>query len=169
MPLLWWTIARLVVSDRDGRRHNSEMEPQEKTASPHQWRRTTTSGPEEDHSRSRRSNGWAECREKNIGIEPMENTFLLTSLLIGHSYRVESRGSDAENKLVTTRALMRFRGPQALTDMDGFRARGSFCGSQVGCMLSVGRKGKIGIDGSCVVLARVGDQAAARGCYSPSF
>src|SRR5215469_2468667 len=62
------------------------MEPQEKTASPHQWRRTTTSGPEEDHSRSRRSNGWAECREKNIGIEPMENTFLLTFLLIGHCY-----------------------------------------------------------------------------------
>src|SRR5215469_5813986 len=63
------------------------MEPQEKTASPHQWRRTTTSGPEEDHSRTRRSNGWAECREKNIGIEPMENTFLLTFLLIGHCYR----------------------------------------------------------------------------------
>src|SRR6516162_251348 len=60
------------------------MEPAEKTASPHQWTRTTTSGPEEDHSRSRRSNGWAECREKNIGIEPMENTFLLTFLLIGH-------------------------------------------------------------------------------------
>src|SRR5262250_2217851 len=60
------------------------MEPREKTASPHQWRRTTTSGPEEDHSRTRRSNGWAECREKNIGIEPMENTFLLTFLLIGH-------------------------------------------------------------------------------------
>src|SRR5215469_2142203 len=80
------TIARLVVSDHDGRRHNSEMEPQEKTASPHQWRRTTTSGPEEDHSRTRRSNGWAECREKNIGIEPMENTFLLTFLLIGRCY-----------------------------------------------------------------------------------
>src|SRR6516164_11681020 len=62
------------------------MEPAEKTASPHQWRRTTASGPEEDHSRSRRSNGWAECREKNIGIEPMENTFLLTFLLIGHCY-----------------------------------------------------------------------------------
>ena len=81
---LWWTIVRLVVSDHDGRRHNSEMEPQERTVSPlHQWRRTTTSGPEEDHSRSRRSNGWAECREKNIGIGPMESTFLLTSLLIG--------------------------------------------------------------------------------------
>src|SRR5215471_14544052 len=60
------------------------MEPQERTVSPlHQWRRTTTSGPEEDHSRSRRSNRWAECREKNIGIGPMESTFLLTSLLIG--------------------------------------------------------------------------------------
>ena len=60
------------------------MEPQERTVSPlHEWRRTTTSRPEEDHSRSRRSNGWAECREKNIGIGTMESTFLLTSLLIG--------------------------------------------------------------------------------------
>src|SRR5215469_1348167 len=67
------------------------MEPQEKTASPHQRRRTTTSRPEEDHSRSRRSNGWAECREKNIGIEPMENTFFLTFLLIGHCYRPQTR------------------------------------------------------------------------------
>jgi ACS family tartrate transporter-like MFS transporter len=43
----------------------------------------------------------------------------------------------------------------------------------VGCMLSVGRKGKIGIvdhgSGSCAVLARVGDLAASRGRYSPSF
>src|SRR5215469_3112555 len=38
-------------------------------------------------------------------------------------YRVESRGSDAENKLVTARTFMRFRGPQALTDMDEFRRR----------------------------------------------
>src|SRR5215469_16458246 len=60
------------------------MEPQERTVSPlHQWRRTTTSGPEEDHSLSRRSNGWAECREKNIGIGPMGSTLLLTFLLIG--------------------------------------------------------------------------------------
>jgi hypothetical protein len=86
LPLNEWTIARLVVSDHDGRRHNSEMEPEEKTASPHQLRRTATSGPQEDHSRSRRSNGWAECREKNIGIEPMEDTFRLTFLLIGHCY-----------------------------------------------------------------------------------
>src|SRR5215469_1864120 len=78
------TIVRLVVSDHDGRRHNSEMEPQERTVSPlHQRRRTTTSGPEEDHSLSRRSNGWAECREKNIGIGPMGSTLLLTFLLIG--------------------------------------------------------------------------------------
>ena len=100
---LWWTIVRLVVSDHDGRRHNSEMEPQEKTASPHQRRRTTTSGPEEDHSRSRRSNGWAECREKNIGIGPMESTFLLTFLLIGslrtnrEYFRVVGRAATSPN------------------------------------------------------------------------
>jgi hypothetical protein len=63
------------------------MEPQERTVSPlHQCRRTTTSGPKEDHSQSPRSNGWAECREKNIGIGPMESTFLLTFLLIGRVY-----------------------------------------------------------------------------------
>src|SRR6516162_1389482 len=86
LPLIGWTTIRLIVFQKnDGRRHNSEMEPPEKTASPHQWRRTTTSGPEEDHSRSRRSNGWAECREKNTGIEPMESTFLRRNSLGGRS------------------------------------------------------------------------------------
>jgi hypothetical protein len=53
-------------------RHNSEMEPQERRIDSPLCtrRRTTTSGPEQDHSRSGRSNGWAECREKKIGIEP---------------------------------------------------------------------------------------------------
>src|SRR6516225_862491 len=37
-------------------------------------------------SRSGRSNGWAECREKKIGIEPKGSTFFLTSPLIGHCY-----------------------------------------------------------------------------------
>src|SRR6516164_8209347 len=102
LPLIGWTTIRLIVFQKnDGRRHNSEMEPPEKTASPHQWRRTTTSGPEEDHSRSRRSNGWAECREKNIGIEPMENTFLLTFLLIG--VRPESRLNDCLAERIPTR------------------------------------------------------------------
>jgi hypothetical protein len=31
LPLLEWTIVRLVVSENDGRRHNSEMEPQGRT------------------------------------------------------------------------------------------------------------------------------------------
>ena len=31
MPLPEWTIVRLVVSENDGRRHNSEMEPQGRT------------------------------------------------------------------------------------------------------------------------------------------
>ena len=35
-------------------------------------------------------NGWAECREKKIGIEPMGSTFFLTSPLIGHCYMGES-------------------------------------------------------------------------------
>ena len=40
MPLIEWTIVRLVVSENDGRRHNSEMEPQGRTiASPSRTRR----------------------------------------------------------------------------------------------------------------------------------
>jgi hypothetical protein len=31
LPLFEWTIVRLVVSENDGRRHNSEMEPQRRT------------------------------------------------------------------------------------------------------------------------------------------
>ena len=77
--------SRLVVSENDGRRHNSEMAPQERRIdSPLRTRRrTTTSGPEQDHSRSGRSNGRAECREKKIGIEPKGSSFLLTFPLIG--------------------------------------------------------------------------------------
>ena len=63
----------------------AEMEPQERRIdSPLRTRRrTTTSGPEEDHSWSGRSNGWAECREKKSGIEPKGRCFLLTFPLIG--------------------------------------------------------------------------------------
>src|ERR1700757_4838058 len=62
-----------------------EMEPQDTTIdSPPRTRRPIEAlGPEEDHSRSGRSNGWAECREKKIGIEPKGSTFLLTFLFIG--------------------------------------------------------------------------------------
>src|SRR6476659_9120072 len=61
------------------------MEPQERRiGSPLRTRRrTTTSGPEEDHSWSGRSNGWAECREKKSGIEPKGRFFLLTFPFIG--------------------------------------------------------------------------------------
>jgi hypothetical protein len=31
LPLFEWTIVRLVVSENDGRRHNSEMKPQRRT------------------------------------------------------------------------------------------------------------------------------------------
>src|SRR6516225_10186996 len=65
------------------------MEPRGSSVSPLRTRersralglRKTTHG-----SRSGRSNGWAECREKKIGIEPMGSTFFLTSPLIGHCY-----------------------------------------------------------------------------------
>ena len=69
----------------DGRRHNSEMEPQERTIdSPLRMRRRiTTSAPEQDHSRSGASIGRAECREKKSGIEPKRRFFLLTFPLIG--------------------------------------------------------------------------------------
>src|SRR6516225_3807237 len=65
------------------------MEPRGSSVSPLRTRersrtlrlRKTTLG-----SRSGRSNGWAECREKKIGIEPKGSTFFLTSPLIGHCY-----------------------------------------------------------------------------------
>src|SRR6516164_8949044 len=71
------------------------MEPRRSSVSPLRTRersrtlglRKTTHG-----SRSGRSNGWAECREKKIGIEPMGSTFFLTSPLIGHCYRDEFPG-----------------------------------------------------------------------------
>src|SRR6516165_3910918 len=67
----------------------AKMEPRGRSVSPLRTRkrsrtlglRKTTHG-----SRSGRSNGRAECREKKIGIEPMENTFFLTFPLIGHCY-----------------------------------------------------------------------------------
>src|SRR5215831_8690984 len=67
----------------------AKMEPRGSSVSPLRTRkrsrtlglRKTTHG-----SRSGRSNGRAECREKKIGIEPMENTFFLTFPLIGHYY-----------------------------------------------------------------------------------
>src|SRR5215469_15404336 len=65
------------------------MEPRRSSVSPLRTRersrtlglRKTTLG-----TRSGRSNGWAECREKKIGIEPMGSTFFLTSPLIGQCY-----------------------------------------------------------------------------------
>src|SRR5215469_16577687 len=71
------------------------MEPRGSRVSPLRTRkrsktlelRKTTLG-----SRSGRSNGWAECREKKIGIEPMGSTFFLTSPLIGHCYTEEIPG-----------------------------------------------------------------------------
>src|SRR5215469_1919162 len=63
----------------------AKMEPQETRihSALHTRRRIATLGSEEDHSRSVRSIGWAECREKKIGIDPKGSTFLLTFPLIG--------------------------------------------------------------------------------------
>ena len=60
-----WTIVRLVVSENEGRRDDKEM-------------RNTR-----QKDQSLRPNSWAECREKKVGIEPKESTFLLTFLFIG--------------------------------------------------------------------------------------
>ena len=103
----------------------AKMEPRGSCVSPLRTRkrsrtlrlRKTTHG-----SRSGRSIGRAECRETKIGIEPKGSTFFLTFPSIGHRYRVESRGSGAENKMVTARTFIRFRGPQALRDMDESRS-----------------------------------------------
>src|ERR1700722_3841028 len=61
------------------------MEPQGTTIdSPPRTRRPIAAlGPEEDHSRSGRSNGWAECREKKIDVQSTGRFFLLTFLFIG--------------------------------------------------------------------------------------
>lgn len=44
-----------------------------------------------------RSNSWAECRQKKIGIEPMERFFRLTFPCIGHFYDRENRGHNQDN------------------------------------------------------------------------
>src|SRR5215831_6818525 len=67
----------------------AKMEPRGSSVSPLRTRkrsrtlglRKTTHG-----SRSGRSNGRAECREKKIGIEPKGSTFFLTFPLIGQCY-----------------------------------------------------------------------------------
>src|SRR6516225_3888256 len=67
----------------------AKMEPRGSCVSPLRTRkrsrtlrlRKTTHG-----SRSGRSIGRAECREKKIGIEPKGSTFFLTFPLIGHCY-----------------------------------------------------------------------------------
>src|SRR5215470_10206380 len=80
----------------------AKMEPRGSSVSPLRTRkrsrtlglRKTTLG-----SRSGRSNGRAECREKKIGIEPKGSTFFLTFPLIGHCYIDEFRCGDVEGIL----------------------------------------------------------------------
>src|SRR6266481_3471245 len=70
------------------------MEPQGRSVSPLRTRkRSWTLGPSKTTlgSRSGRSNGWAECREKNVGIGPTGRFFLLTFPLIGQCYRPDSQ------------------------------------------------------------------------------
>src|SRR5258706_15118908 len=67
------------------------MEPQGRSVSPLRTRkRSWTLGPSKTTlgSRSGRSSGWAECREKNVGIGPTGRFFLLTFPLIGQCYRL---------------------------------------------------------------------------------
>ena len=58
-------MIRLVVSEIDERRHDSEM------------------GTTGERKQSLRPISWAECREKKIGIEPKGTAFFLTFPLIG--------------------------------------------------------------------------------------
>ena len=55
------------------------------------------------------------------------------------------------------------------TELSYLQRRNAMPNGGGGCMLSVGRKGKIGIDGPCVVLTRFGDVTALGRCHSPSF
>jgi len=91
----------------DGCRHNSEMEPLDTTIdSPPRTRRPIAAlGPEEDHSRSGRSNSWAECREKKIGARPTGEIFLLTFLFIGlfRLRRLPGPSTEIEGRIRTTR------------------------------------------------------------------
>src|SRR6516162_83991 len=67
----------------------AKMEPRGSSVSPlHTRKRSRILGLRKSTpgSRSGRSNGWAECREKKIGIEPKGSTFLLTFPLIGQCY-----------------------------------------------------------------------------------
>ncbi len=68
MPPIRWTTIRLVVSENEWRRHESEMEPQGrgKFLSASCAETNHDSGPEEDHSQieSACSSSWAECRDK---------------------------------------------------------------------------------------------------------
>jgi hypothetical protein len=87
LPLLEWTIVRLVVSENDGRRHNSEMEPQGRTTdSPFGTRRQSktlcldkTTLRVRVHVQTVGLNG----ETKRTGIEPEGEIFVLTFPLIG--------------------------------------------------------------------------------------
>jgi hypothetical protein len=81
LPLLEWTIVRLVVSENHGRRHNNKTEPQEeRTASPLRTRRQRSYGLRKTTFQKVGLNA-----EKTIGIQPVGRCFLLTfSRLIVH-------------------------------------------------------------------------------------
>src|SRR6516225_2844637 len=91
----------------------AKMEPRGSSVSPlHTRKRSRILGLRKSTpgSRSGRSNGWAECREKKIGIEPKGSTFLLTFPLIGHCYVPNAR-------------LMRsYVHPLSVADFKGIRA-----------------------------------------------
>ena len=87
LPLIQWTIIRLVVSENDWRRHDSEMEPQgrRKFLSASCMETNQDYGPEEGYSQieSACSSSWAKCRGKKVRHLAEGEVFLLTSLYIG--------------------------------------------------------------------------------------
>ena len=87
MPLIQWTTIRLVVSENDWRRHDSEMDPKDrkKLLSASCAKTNQESWPEEGHSQIQgtRSTSWAECRSKKVRHRADGEVFLLTSLYIG--------------------------------------------------------------------------------------
>ena len=86
MPLIEWTIVRLVVSENDGRRHNSEMEQERRIDSLSRMPRRTKTFHLGKTTRRVRVHVQAvglNAEEKKIGIEPKESTLLLTFLFIG--------------------------------------------------------------------------------------
>ena len=108
----------------------AKMEPRGSSVSPLRTRkrgrtlrpRKTTLG-----SRSGRSNTWAECREKKIGIEPRGSTFLLTFPLIGHCYIALKTCHNISGVAVPQLYVVAARGTRFESDRGGDDEGRGFC------------------------------------------